>query len=187
MVLIICVAGMPGAGKSIVAQAARDMGIPVVTMGDVVREETLKRYGVITPSLMRETSRLVREEYGEEYVAVRTAEKIRGLGAPAVLVDGVRSLVEVDVFRRYGETVIVAIHASQKTRFERIRRRGRPGDPDNWEDFVKRDMVELGFGLGNVIALADYMIVNEGTIEEAYEWSRRVLCEIRGGGCEDKG
>ena len=182
MVLLICVAGMPGSGKSIVAAAARDLGIPVVSMGDVVREEALRRFGRITPEILRETSRLVRIEYGDDYVAARTAEKIVGLGAPHVLIDGVRSLREVEVFRRYGETVIVAIHASQRTRFERIRRRGRPGDPDNWEDFVKRDMVELGFGLGNVIALADHMIVNEGTIEEAYSWARRILLRLVGGG-----
>lgn len=55
--LYILVAGMPGSGKSIVAEAARELGLPVYTMGDVVREEALKRYGVVSPELMVSLSR----------------------------------------------------------------------------------------------------------------------------------
>ncbi|MEM1596250.1 MAG: AAA family ATPase, partial [Desulfurococcaceae archaeon] len=40
--LFILIVGMPGSGKSLVVQAARDLGLPVYTMGDVVREETLR-------------------------------------------------------------------------------------------------------------------------------------------------
>jgi len=173
--LLICIAGMPGSGKSIVARAAKDLGLPVVNMGDIVREETLRRYGSITPELMRKVSSDLRREYGSEIVALRTLERIRGIGSDIIVVDGIRSLDEIEVFQGYGEVVVVAIHASPKTRFERIRRRGRPGDPDNWEDFRRRDLVELSFGLGNVIALADHMIVNEGSIGEAYKSAREIL------------
>ncbi|MFA5579215.1 MAG: AAA family ATPase, partial [Methanothrix sp.] len=31
--------GMPGSGKSVAADVAREMNIPVVVMGDVIREE----------------------------------------------------------------------------------------------------------------------------------------------------
>jgi dephospho-CoA kinase len=184
--LLVLIAGMPGAGKSIVSRAARDLGLPVYNMGDVIRSETLKIYGEITPEYMRETSRIVREKYGEDYVARKTIERIRERSG-VIVIDGVRSLVEVEVFREFGDTVILAIHASPRTRFERIRRRGRPGDPDKWEDFVKRDMTELSFGLGNVIALADYMIVNEGTIEEAYRGAYNILSKLVEGYGKDQG
>ncbi|RLG89968.1 MAG: dephospho-CoA kinase, partial [Thermoprotei archaeon] len=71
---IILIAGMPGSGKSIVAKAARDLGLKVYNMGDVVREYTKKFYGVITPETMRETSRKLREVYGKNIVAVKTLE-----------------------------------------------------------------------------------------------------------------
>jgi dephospho-CoA kinase len=168
---------MPGAGKSIIAKAATDLGLPVYNMGDVIRDETMRLYGEITPEYMRETSRIVRERYGEDYVARKTIERIQERSG-VIVIDGVRSLIEVEVFRKFGDTVILAIHASPRTRFERIKRRGRPGDPDKWEDFVKRDMTELSFGLGNVIALADYMIVNEGTVEEAYRGAYSILSKL---------
>ncbi|MDH5783256.1 MAG: dephospho-CoA kinase, partial [Candidatus Bathyarchaeota archaeon] len=42
----------------------------------------------------------------------------------------------------------------------------RSDDPKGWEAFLKRDLRELSVGLGNAIAIADYLIVNEGTKEE---------------------
>lgn len=174
MLRIVVIAGMPGAGKSIVAKAARDLGLPVYNMGDIVREETLKMFGVITPETMRETSRLVRLKHGKTYVAEKTIQRIREEDG-VVVIDGTRSLDEVEVFRKKGEVIILAVHASPKTRFKRLLRRGRAGDPRNWDDFVKRDMTELRFGLGDVIALADYMLVNESTIDDLYRSSKRVL------------
>jgi len=157
---------MPGSGKSVVVEEARNLKIPVYVMGDVVREETIKRYGAVTPELMVETSRALREEYGEEIVAQRTIERIKPC-EQVVVIDGVRSLSEVEVFKRHGDVVIIAVHASPRTRFERLLKRGRPGDPSSYEEFYKRDMTELSFGLGSVIALADHIIVNEGSVKEA--------------------
>ena len=34
---------MPGAGKSGIAEAFNDAGVPVIVMGDVIRKETKKR------------------------------------------------------------------------------------------------------------------------------------------------
>ncbi len=168
---------MPGSGKSIVAEVAREIGIPVYTMGDVIREETLRRHGVVTPELMVETSKRLREEYGDEIVAVKTIEKIPS-EYKIVLIDGVRSLREVEVFKKHGEVVIIAVHASPKTRFKRLVERKRPGDPSTYEEFQKRDYTELGFGIGSVIALADYVIINETSIEEAKRKAREILFKL---------
>lgn len=173
----VLVAGMPGSGKSIVVEEAVNLGIPVYVMGDVVREETLKRYGKVTPDLMVKTSRDLREEHGEEVIALRTIERVKPC-EKVVVIDGVRSLREVEVFKRYGSVITVAVHSSPKTRFERLLRRKRPGDPSTYDEFYERDMTELRFGLGDVIALADYVVVNEGDIEEAKAKSREIFMKI---------
>jgi len=41
--LIFCITGMPGSGKSLVADAAKQLGFRVVSMGDVIREEAERR------------------------------------------------------------------------------------------------------------------------------------------------
>ncbi|HNT73008.1 MAG TPA: AAA family ATPase, partial [Methanothrix sp.] len=40
---IVGFVGMPGSGKSAAAGVAREMNIPVVVMGDVIREEAARR------------------------------------------------------------------------------------------------------------------------------------------------
>lgn len=176
--LIILVAGMPGSGKSTLSSVAREMGIPVYVMGDVIREEARRRGLEPTPANLNMVARLLREEHGPAIVAERVAEKLARDASRVVLVDGARSLVEVEVFQRLGRVVVVAVHASPRTRFERLRGRGRPGDPKSWEEFRQRDMTELGFSLGSVIALADHMLVNEGSPDEFRENARRLLEKI---------
>jgi len=132
-------------------------------------------------------ARLLREEYGEDVIARRVLEKLLRDDPGFAVVDGVRSLREVEVLRGYGEAVIVAVHASPRTRFERLRRRGRPGDPRSWEEFRQRDLTELGFSLGSVIALADYMLVNEGDVYMFRERARRLLLALAAGERPDPG
>lgn len=57
--------------------------------------------------------------------------------------------------------MILGIHASPARRFKLLKERGRPDDPRTFNEFVERDMLELGLGIGSVIALSDVMIVNE--------------------------
>jgi len=180
---VVAFVGMPGSGKSTcISAASRELGIPVVSMGDCVREEALRR-GVPLEKV-NEFAQLLRREEGPEAVAVLTHRKLTELESEVCLLDGVRSLDEVNYFRKRAriELIVVAIHASPRTRFERLRKRGRPDDPRDWSDFERRDLVELGWGLGNVIALADYMIVNEGSLDQlersCIEVAKRVLRDL---------
>jgi dephospho-CoA kinase len=61
------------------------------------------------------------------------------------------------------------VHASPETRFTRVSNRRRSDDSDGWELFHERDMRELGVGLGNVIAMSEQIIVNDGSFEEVKE------------------
>jgi len=47
-VLVIVITGLPGSGKTIASDMAREMGLPVITMGDVIREEASRES--ISPS-----------------------------------------------------------------------------------------------------------------------------------------
>lgn len=60
---------------------------------------------------------------------------------------------------------LVAIWASPLERRRRLIRRGR----FDLEELEKRDERELSWGLGDSIALADFMIVNGGSLEEFKE------------------
>ena len=165
--LFVCVAGFPGAGKGVVVDVARRLGLPVFVMGDVVREE-VRRHGLepTVENLMKVANEL-RKVYGPNAIAVKTVEKVLATPHKLVVIDGVRSPYELEVFRQHGTVVVVWVEASLKTRFERLSRRGRPGDPKTIEELKYRDSVEEKWGLGLVRVAADFTIVNEGGLEEA--------------------
>jgi len=45
---------------------------------------------------------------------------------------------------------------------------------------MERDLRELGIGMGSVISVADYMIVNEGSIEQLKQKVMRFNREVLG-------
>ncbi|MFH0848152.1 MAG: AAA family ATPase [archaeon] len=176
---IIAVTGMAGAGKGITTDVAQSFGYPVFVCGDVVREEARKRGIPETPENLGAVMLRIRREDGPPVVAKRLISRIIESSSQLVVVEGVRSLEEVNELRRsFGNITVVSIHASPSTRFERITERGRPDDPKSWSEFEERDMRELEVGIGKVIALADEMIVNEGNVDELEVRYRRVLEEI---------
>jgi dephospho-CoA kinase len=164
---VICVAGMPGAGKSLVTKMAERMGYSVITMGDVVREETEERGLPPTPENTGAIMLKLREEEGSAAVARRCIPRIESARSRIVVIDGLRSLNELEEYKRHFEkSVLIAVHASPETRFRRLFRRRRSDDPRGWATFNERDMRELSVGLGSAIVLADYLIMNEGTRTE---------------------
>jgi dephospho-CoA kinase len=82
-----------------------------------------------------------------------------------VVVEGLRSLDEVEAFKRVFNVAVLAVHSPPEQRFQRLLKRKRSDDPRNMEEFRERDYRELAVGVGSVIALADNMIVNDSTIE----------------------
>jgi dephospho-CoA kinase len=164
--LVIGLSGMPGSGKSLVVDTAQELGYSIVTMGDVIREQTRLRGLEPTPSNIGKVMLALRAESGNYVIAEKCVPKIAEQPSRRVLVDGLRSLYEADIFRQhFSSFTLVAVHAPPQVRFERLKVRGRSDDPPTYEVFHERDMRELGVGLGSVIALAEKIIVNDDSIE----------------------
>ncbi len=165
--LVVGLTGMPGSGKSLVVQSMKEQGFSVVTMGDVIREETAKRGLEPTPQNVGKVMLELRKEGGGGIVAEKCVSKIEHNPCPKIVVDGLRSYVEAEVFKQLLQNfTLVSVHSAPQTRFERLSTRGRSDDPKTWDIFHERDMRELGVGIGNAIALAEYIIINDGAKEE---------------------
>ncbi|MDH5647623.1 MAG: AAA family ATPase [Candidatus Heimdallarchaeota archaeon] len=167
--IIIGVTGLPSTGKGVFSNVAQKFGFEVVVMGDVIREECAKRGLPVN----RESSNIVmvklREELGQNAVAISTITKISKLlekGIDKILVDGIRSLPEVETFRdEFDNFLVVGCHASPKTRLQRALSRKRKDDAFSVEEFYKRDKIELSVGIGDVFAFSDIMISTDDTLE----------------------
>ena len=175
MKLVVSV-GLPGSGKDELVGIARMMGFHVLKMGDLVREE-VRRRGL--PANDRNNGRVANEERDRQGPSVWAKRIVPLITETKTLVDGCRSDAELTVFRHnFGDLAVVGVYASPGTRFERLTKRGRGDDGLTMEEFYERDRRELKWGIGNALALADHMIVNEGSLRDFQARARDVLDHI---------
>ena len=173
---LIVVAGMPGAGKEEFLNVARDMDIPFLRMGDLVRELYPKRGDEDRDLTLGQFANIERERHGYNIWAKRALERMSG---NIYLIDGCRSMDEVMAYRSLSDDVnIIAIHAPPRIRYDRLVKRQRDDAPRNVEEFDARDSREMGWGLADVIALSDHLIVNDGSLEKFREEASAYLRSI---------
>jgi dephospho-CoA kinase len=170
--------GLPGSGKGEAAAVAREAGIPVVTMGDVIREACRDR-GLDPAEHHGSVARALREEEGEAAIAERSLPHIEDARAASgtVLVDGLRSPAEVARFEEvFGDDfVLVSIEAPFEERAERLADRDRDDSDVDREALRAREERELGFGMGEVMDHADVTIDNTGSLSAFRERIRALL------------
>ncbi|MAJ01619.1 MAG: dephospho-CoA kinase [Euryarchaeota archaeon] len=164
MAQVYAVCGMPGSGKGEFAAVLSNKGIPVVSMGDMVRAEVRSRELPENPSIFGEVAAELRAEFGEDVLAVRLGDRVDELlqNHSIVLIEGLRGTAERTVFssRWNDEFQTVAIDTSEELRFVRIQQRGRSEDGDR-AAFEVRNQREVGWGLDVLIAEADTVISND--------------------------
>ncbi len=177
---IIAFVGLPASGKSEAASVARSMNIPVVSMGDAVREEAARRGLPPTDENIGGTGTALRREEGMDAIAKRCVPGIRAQTSWVVVVDGTRNIEEVNYFKKqFGkEFMLIAILAPFELRFERVKKRARSDDMTGKEELMRRDEREKGWGLDKALAIADITINNTGSILEFKEEIRKLLSTL---------
>jgi dephospho-CoA kinase len=177
---VIGVVGMPASGKGEFAQIAAGMGIPVIVMGDMIRN-AVKAAG-LEPSDANfgATAARLRAERGMDAIGQLCVPEVRSRQAPLLLIDGIRGDAEVKLFRReFPQFTLIRIESSFKNRLSRVAARGRSDDFKTAGELRTRDERELGWGLGKALDLADLRLENNGTLDEFSTAVRKHLEEIR--------
>ncbi|MBN1503174.1 AAA family ATPase [Candidatus Woesearchaeota archaeon] len=175
--MIVAIVGMAGSGKTTVADFLRKDGWGYIRLGqltlDIIKDKGLEP----TEQNEKPIRESLRKEHGMAAYAILNFPKIDELlKSRDVIVDGLYSWEEYLEFeKRYKQDfTTLAIYASPKTRYQRLSKRSfkletdqdmrfRPSPP---QDTKKRDEAELmNLNKSGPIAMADYTIINESTIE----------------------
>lgn len=174
---IIVVTGMPGSGKDEFIKVAASMGMSDLHMGNTVKSYAKSAGVEMIDSEVGNFASEERDKHGKQVWAERTLESLNG--QKNVVIDGLRNMEELDYMRNVeNNLVVVAIFANRKDRLDRILRRKREDDIKDVGGLIKRDLRELSWGIGSVISLADYMIVNDGTLDEFKKNTQDLLSRI---------
>ena len=178
---VIALLGMPGSGKSeAIEYLMTRYKWPKIYFAQPTFDE-MERRGM---ERTQANERLVREDlrnmHGEDYYAQEAVKKVEALpDAPVILLESFYSAPEYRVFKdRFRDAFLtIAIHARPSIRHERLLH--RPERPLTLTQSEERDWAQLNrLTQGTPIALADYMIVNEGTKEEFCQALDQVIAKI---------
>jgi dephospho-CoA kinase len=180
-VKVVAIVGMTGAGKSEVARVFEEHGFKKVRFGDITDEE-LKNRG-LEPN--EENERYIREQLRKKhgmaaYAKLNLPRIDSSLKSSDVVVDGLYSWEEYILLKEYysGQFITVAVWASAATRHKRLTSRAER--PLTLEEAASRDKSEVeNSNKGGPIAMADFTILNETSMEDLKRETERVLSTVK--------
>ena len=179
---IIAFVGLPLSGKTTAARVAEDMGIPVVVMGDIIREEVRRRGLELNDEIAGKIASELRAKEGMDAIAKRCVPKIREKLSEhgVVVIDGIRGIAEVEHFRKvFGDDfVLINIESPLDVRFQRSLSRKREDDISTIEELRRRDERELSWSMEEAMKAADFTVENLSDLETFREKIRDLLRHI---------
>ncbi|RZN37868.1 MAG: flagellar hook-basal body complex protein FliE [Methanophagales archaeon ANME-1-THS] len=185
---VLAFVGAPAAGKTEAASVAREMGVPVITMGDVIRDELRRRGLSLNDENAGRIAHELRAHEGMDAIAKRCIPRIRRVEATGaqrakkkvIVIDGIRGIAEVERFKtEFGtDFVLIRIDAPLGLRYERITRRRRGDDLLSLEGFKEREERENRWGMREAMEKADKVVKNEGSLDEFKDAIKKILTDI---------
>ena len=162
---IVAIVGMPGAGKSVVADFFRKKNIPVLRFGDQT-DIGLKELGKpLTEANERWYRESLRKELGMAAMAIKIEPRIKKTAETnqLIILDGLYSWEEYVYLQKvFSNITLLCIYASPSIRYKRLA--NRLVRPLTHTEARSRDIAELeNLNKGGPIAISDYLIKNELT------------------------
>jgi dephospho-CoA kinase len=186
----VALVGMPGAGKSEVAEEFIKRGYQYIRFGQITLDEVKKRGLEPTEKNERPIREELRKKYGPGAFATLNIPKFdEALKIGNVIGDGLYSWSEYKILKdKYGKNlIVVAVYAPPELRYKRLAERAaRHGaDPQmkyrsaTPEMAKARDFAEIeNIEKGGPIAMADYTILNTGTLDELRAQTEKIFNTI---------
>jgi len=197
---IIGFVGLPGSGKGEASKIARQRGLDVVVMGDVIRQEASRQNLEPTDRNLGRIGNSLRAKGGPDAIAKRTLDWVMATGKDVVIVDGLRSKAEADFFRAHAEEFhLIEVYAPAKTRLKRLAARGRPDDPGSSPKndgkivsssrpqdrgataLEERESRETRYGLCEVTKAADMSLINDRCLDDFRKNVEMLLIHLEAG------
>lgn len=170
---IIALVGLAGSGKSSAVDYFTQKGIPKIYFGGIIYQ-AMNEAG-IEPTW--DNQQIFREEIrareGKDFVVKRVITGIHNLiqaGQKKIVLDGLYTWSEYKILKHEfpGQLSVIAIVTPKHLRYRRMTK--RPERPMQPREVDKRDWSEIeNLEKGGPIAIADYFIINDGTLEELHQ------------------
>ena len=187
---IAAVVGMCGSGKSVACDVLKFLGWKYIRFGQMTMDRLVAQGKAITPENEKRMREALREEYGMGAYAWLSLPVIdEAISEVSVVIDGLYSWSEYKILKnRYPDSLeVIHIYASPRIRYQRLSRRTGGGEDRDHRMRVlsikqaqKRDYAEIeNIEKGGPIAMADFTVINEGTVEEHEKRMQEIVQKLQ--------
>lgn len=179
--MIIGITGTFASGKDTVAEYLEGRGFEHFSLSDELRKIAKEQNIEPTRDNLRELGNSIRDKFGPDYLPRKVLSKAK---SDKVLISSIRQPAEIAFLRKQKNFVLLGIDAPIEMRFERLRKRNRPGDPKSLEELKEKEAKEMQNDSANAQKLhecmssVDYIILNNGDFNKLYKEVDRVLSEL---------
>ena len=176
--MIIGIVGQPAAGKDTLAGFLEKQGFYHISTGDFLRQELTRQGGGSSDrQALHNFVTTMREQHGAGYP---TTELLKSIAGKNTVLTGLRQIAEIEILRsqKDDQFILIAISAPIEKRFQWAHARKREGDNISFNEFKRQEDQEragTAHQVDAVMASADILIENDGTIEDLGEKLRRAL------------
>src|SRR5262249_39708244 len=169
--MLIGLTGRNAAGKGEVARYLQRKSFYYHSLSDAIRDEIRSRGEQPTRERLIIVGNELRQRHGAAVLAERILAKIED--DKHYVIDSIRNPSEVEAFRAAKNFKLIRVEAPPEVRFQRLISRQRESDPHTYEDFVALENREAegddtSQNLVKVELMADYTVVNDGTLDKLY-------------------
>ncbi|HBM45908.1 MAG: hypothetical protein UT05_C0001G0116 [Parcubacteria group bacterium GW2011_GWF2_38_76] len=185
IIKIIGITGTNASGKDTVADYLRDKhDFKNYSLSDEIRLEASRRGISHERENLRKLGNEIREKFAPNELAVRATKRILEDKEGKVIVTSIRNPAEIEYLKNnFLNFKLIYVDAPVEMRYERSKARGRVGDGVNLDDFSVAEAKELEGGktgqqLVACSKLADFSIMNDGSLEKLFEEAENILTKI---------
>ncbi|MFN3692479.1 MAG: AAA family ATPase [Candidatus Paceibacteria bacterium] len=173
--MIIGIAGTDGSGKgTVVDHLVKNYGFAHYSSRAIILEH-INAFGLPdTRAQMRLSANELRAKHGNDFLVTQALKRMQRDGVHNAIIESIRATAEANTLKSHGG-ILLAVDANQELRYERVQARRSETDRVSFEQFVAHEELEKndpdphGMQKGKVIEMADYTIMNDGTIEELHQ------------------
>ncbi len=173
---LIGLTGTNSAGKGEVAAYFENKGYAYFSLSDLIREELRKIGKEATRDNLIKMGNELREKNGHDILARLILKKVKGKS----VVDSIRNPREIEYLRNQKDFILLAVDAPVDLRYERAKQRGRAESASTREEFINKEAEEMtdlekGQQLHNCMKMADFLLINDGSLKDLYRKLEELL------------